>query len=182
MNTPQRKFFLCIWHWQCPKISPGNLNSIKKSKGCMNGVTSRVGKRWQNVYKLIMKSTRTFQEFWSYPLRFCSPPRWRDVYSPPYGRQGIDIVKITDLVVSCKTSPHTSVHDCVGYLAGSLHDPLRWDCNLHFVSDVGAALLQDQQEQGRPHQRLEWPSPVIISCKYFSSTALCTSVEICINK
>lgn len=46
-----------------------------------------------------MKSTRTFQEFWSYPLRFCSPPRWRDVYSPPYGRQGIDIVKITDLVV-----------------------------------------------------------------------------------
>ena len=105
MNTPQRKFFLCIWHWQCPKIFPGNLNSIKKSKGCMNGATLRVGKRWQNVYKLIMKSTRTFQEFWSYPLRFCSPPRWRDVYSPPYGRQGIDIVKITDLVVSCKTSP-----------------------------------------------------------------------------
>ena len=58
MNTPQRKFFLCIWHWQCPKIFPGNLNLIKKSKGCMNGVTSRVGKRWQNVYKSIMKSEK----------------------------------------------------------------------------------------------------------------------------
>ena len=84
--------------------------------------------------------------------------------------------------VVVRPDPHTSVHDCVGYLAGSLHDPLRWDWNLHFVSDVGAALLQDQQEQGRPHQRMEWPSAVIISCKYFSSTALCTSVEICINK
>ena len=51
MNTPQRKFFLCIWHWQCPKIFPGNLNSIKKSEGCMNGVTLRVGKRWQMSIK-----------------------------------------------------------------------------------------------------------------------------------